>query len=389
MSVNIPVVMVSSTFFDLRQIRADLAQFIAAELGYSPLLSEFSSFPIDPDVNTVENCRRRVERDADILILVLGGRYGYTDPISGKSVTNLEYLEAKAKGIPIYSFVEKSVLTALPIWERNPTADFSDIVADNRVFEFVRRVRVEDRVWMHEFELATDITTALRIQFAHLMREGLRLSIQLRAPLKTVPRGLRGKALRLALERPPTWEVRLFAQVLADGIEENAELRREHKLGISLGMEPHVAHDDMLNWYQARLDELKRTIIGITAVAQDSLQVALGPNGHPGDAEGLVFCARKLSEIYRNTLEWSQRLRRTYLPSCFRPVAIELSECSNDIIEKIENLGPLLVRSVDQALATPNAGIIQKVDLVLKLDISNQERLQAAYRQAEQDCFGR
>ena len=73
-----PTVMVSSTFYDLKQIvGADLAlAFISDELGYSALLSELPSFPVDPDLDTIENCRRRVERNADILVLVVGGRYG-------------------------------------------------------------------------------------------------------------------------------------------------------------------------------------------------------------------------------------------------------------------------------------------------------------------------
>ena len=71
-----PKVMVSSTFYDLRQIRADLARFIGDELGYIALLSGLPSFPVNPDLDTVANCRARVEQDADIFILVIGGRYG-------------------------------------------------------------------------------------------------------------------------------------------------------------------------------------------------------------------------------------------------------------------------------------------------------------------------
>jgi hypothetical protein len=43
-------------------------------LYYRPLLAEHPSFPIDPDAITIENCRRRVEQDADTLVLVIGGR---------------------------------------------------------------------------------------------------------------------------------------------------------------------------------------------------------------------------------------------------------------------------------------------------------------------------
>jgi len=74
--MSAPCVMVSSTFYDLRQVRTDLENFLSRDLGYHPLLSEFASFPVDPDKTTVENCRRRVEKNADILVLVIGGRYG-------------------------------------------------------------------------------------------------------------------------------------------------------------------------------------------------------------------------------------------------------------------------------------------------------------------------
>jgi len=73
-SVSAPCVMVSSTFYDLRQIRADLEEFLAKDLGYHPLLSEFPSFPVDPDKTTIENCRRRVQQNADVVVLVIGGR---------------------------------------------------------------------------------------------------------------------------------------------------------------------------------------------------------------------------------------------------------------------------------------------------------------------------
>ena len=119
-SFNGPCVMISSTYYDLRQVRADLEQFLTRDLGYQALLSEFPSFPVDPDKTTIENCRARVEQNADILVLVIGGRYGSVDAPSDKSVTNLEYLAARAKGIPIYAFVEKRTLGALTLWEANP-----------------------------------------------------------------------------------------------------------------------------------------------------------------------------------------------------------------------------------------------------------------------------
>src|SRR5260370_41029959 len=103
---QVPTIFLSSTCYDLQQVRADIVQFVNEELGYRCLASEFDSFPTEPDVDTIENCKRRVEQDADALILVIDGRYGYAPPAVGKSVTNQEYLAARAKGIPIFAFVK-------------------------------------------------------------------------------------------------------------------------------------------------------------------------------------------------------------------------------------------------------------------------------------------
>lgn len=55
-----PAVFVSSTFYDLKQIRADLKQFLTT-LGLNPVISEYDSFPIDPGIPAVENCLKVVD----------------------------------------------------------------------------------------------------------------------------------------------------------------------------------------------------------------------------------------------------------------------------------------------------------------------------------------
>lgn len=73
------------------------------------------SFPIDPDKDTIHNCLRVVEERANILVWIVGGRYGYVTNHENKSITNLEYLRAKTKGIPIFIFVDQSIINMLPI----------------------------------------------------------------------------------------------------------------------------------------------------------------------------------------------------------------------------------------------------------------------------------
>lgn len=386
MSGHLPAVMVSSTFFDLRQIRADLAQFIEKEMGYRGLLSEFASFPIDPDADTVENCCRRVEQDADIMVLVIGGRYGFVDQASSKSVTNLEYLRARAKGIPIYAFVEKSVLTLLPVWERNPTVDLSHAVTDVRLFEFIRQVRSIDRVWTHEFEYAQEIVSTLRRQFAYLMREGL----QNRMRFSNQPelRNLHGKSLRIALEKPEAWEYRLFAQALIDEMEAVADLRLEYKLGFAVGFGDQVGKEEAPNWVLARLKELEMSSHALSSLLNVTLQEALGPPGVPGNLEAIVFVARKIGAVYRHALEWSHRVRRANVHECFRSVARELSLFTDSLIQNIENFGPDLLRSLEEELLAGSDGTARVLEFTLKIDLSNLDQFEKALDQATKDCFG-
>lgn len=72
-----PSIFVSSTCYDLKQIRQDIREFIEEDLGYEAILSEYNSFPIDPDRDTINNCLRVVEQRADIMVLIIGNRYGY------------------------------------------------------------------------------------------------------------------------------------------------------------------------------------------------------------------------------------------------------------------------------------------------------------------------
>jgi hypothetical protein len=147
---------------------------VEEELGYQALISESISFPIETDANAIENCRRRVEQDVDILVLIIGRRYGSVESHSGRSITNIEYGAARAKGIPIYVFVDRSVLTLFEAWrvaKPETRVALGETVDDDRLFTFLEKVRSVS--WTNGFEYANDITDAFRIQLAYLMMRGL------------------------------------------------------------------------------------------------------------------------------------------------------------------------------------------------------------------------
>lgn len=300
--------------------REDLRRFLGDELGYRPLLSEHPSFPINPDANTIDNCRERVERDADILVLVIGGRYGTIDDQTPQSVTNLEYLTARHKGIPIYAFVEQGIVPLLSIWKLNLTADFSSHVDTPKLFDFLEQVRTIDKVWMQDFKHARDIIDALRIQFAYQQRYGLLLQRAVRqAGDQYWLKDLRGETLRIVMEKPDGWEYRLFAHALIDAVNKHHYLRRRHETGIPLGLGEDV--DDSLTWFRARFSDALRMAAALSALVNKTLQEALGPPGVAADAEKIIFVADTMGDIYADALRWYARIHAANIDERFQPLS--------------------------------------------------------------------
>src|SRR4051812_29987225 len=103
-----PRVFISSTYYDLKYIRASLELFIES-LGFDPVLSEKGDIAYTSDRPLDESCYREVE-GSDIFILIVGGRYGSEISSGSKkpktffvryeSITRKEYDSAAEKDVP-------------------------------------------------------------------------------------------------------------------------------------------------------------------------------------------------------------------------------------------------------------------------------------------------
>ena len=115
-----PRVFVSSTYYDLKHIRASLEAFISS-LGYESVLFESGDIAFQHEKALDLSCYEAVE-SSHIFVLIIGGRYGsaasgQTRPTAKpdemydfyNSITVEEYRKARQKDIPIYIFLEKSV----------------------------------------------------------------------------------------------------------------------------------------------------------------------------------------------------------------------------------------------------------------------------------------
>lgn len=330
-----PSVFVSSTCYDLNQIRIDLKDFFT-EMGLEPILSESSSFPVTPNVSPVDNCLKAVKERADIFVMIIGARYG-TQTETGKSVTNLEYLEAKSRGLPIYIFVESRILNIFPVWKENKTGNYGSVIDTPKLFEFIELLYGSRDHWIYEFKEVKDVIERLRKQFAILFTEGLLVRERLKE-LNIPPAlsELSGKPLRLLLERPTGWEFFLFTSVLRDGMNSFQDLKWDLKYGLKIQKVNELDIQSAMSWIGQKLGDLMRLTDIWRKIMNSILHDAFREPGIAGDPEQIVYAARRLSGVYKSLLEWTIEFNSAQAPEIYAAVLALLSQATEGVIEKIE-----------------------------------------------------
>jgi hypothetical protein len=104
-----PRVFISSTFYDLRQVREDLERMIR-ELGYESVRHEVGAVPYGKEDRPEEYAYREIEL-CDIVVSIIGGRFGtQSDQEPHYSISQNELRRALERGIQVFIFIEKNVL---------------------------------------------------------------------------------------------------------------------------------------------------------------------------------------------------------------------------------------------------------------------------------------
>ena len=120
----IPKVFVSSTCFDLGEVRDQLKKFIES-FGFDAVLSEYGDVFYHPDLHTHDACIQEVSH-CQLFILIIGGRFGGEyEADKSKSITNAEYIAAKESKIPIFTYIKKDVLSSQFLYKQNKDQEFA------------------------------------------------------------------------------------------------------------------------------------------------------------------------------------------------------------------------------------------------------------------------
>ncbi|MCP4370285.1 MAG: DUF4062 domain-containing protein [Deltaproteobacteria bacterium] len=168
-----PRVFISSTFHDLRHIREDLERFIR-ELGYDPIRHETSGVPYSAKSPLEESAYQEVA-NSDIIICIIGGRYGKDSVTRKGSITQNELKEAIERRVQIYVFVEQNVLIEYGTYQVNKGEKVKYRYVDNeKIFEFIAFLyALPQNNPITAFQTSADISLNLRAQWAGLFQRFL------------------------------------------------------------------------------------------------------------------------------------------------------------------------------------------------------------------------
>lgn len=169
-----PRVFISSTFYDLRQVRADLDFFIE-QMGYEPVRNEEGDIPYGKEEALEEYCYKEI-KNIDILVCIIGGRFGSESKQNTKSsITQMELKAALSEGKQVYSFIDANVLSEYETFLINKESETKyRYVDDKRIYEFIEEMKsLNSNNIIKGFETASDIVKFLREQMAGLFQRFL------------------------------------------------------------------------------------------------------------------------------------------------------------------------------------------------------------------------
>lgn len=369
-----PVVFVSSTCYDLSQVREDLKDFISDDYGFEPMLSEFDSFPIDPCIGTFENCLSNVDNYADIFVLVVGNRYGYVTE-SGKSITNLEYLHAKAKGIPIFVFVSKQMYNTLPLWRANKNGDFSSVVDNIKIFEFVSDIYDEAHQWIYTFDNVRDIKKTLKNQFSLIFSDGLKLQKSLKeAKLGSLTGEIPSDALRVLVEEPYAWEHKFLAYVLKNEFEKLKVNKWDLEYSIFDGETLSFTAEELIEDISRKFHEALKITDMLSTLLNTTLQDAIAAPGVPSDLELMVYTSKRLVYLYRRLVSWSLYFKSLQVDDVFSKLLDLLYDMPKTALSEIEDFVDTFYKEVT-SLPDVDDGAERTIKITCSLSTSNTEEI--------------
>jgi len=133
-------IFISSTFCDLGQERKDLDGFIRG-LGHDPVRHENGSITYGSEQELEQYCYKAIN-ECEILISIIGGRFGTTSYDEKYSISQMELKVARQNNKLVYIFIKSDVHTEYNTYLKNKNNAWNySTVDDERIFSFIEEIQ--------------------------------------------------------------------------------------------------------------------------------------------------------------------------------------------------------------------------------------------------------
>lgn len=164
-----PRVFISSTYFDFKTIREDLDRFVDT-MGYEPIRHEQGHIAYGREEKPEEYAYREIEY-CDILVSVIGGRFGSNASESQYSITQQELRKAYEMGKQVYIFVDRVVHHEFDFYKLNKDNPSTVYSVDKRIHAFLEEIYALPRGNpIFPFGTGGEIISMLREQWSGLFQ---------------------------------------------------------------------------------------------------------------------------------------------------------------------------------------------------------------------------
>jgi hypothetical protein len=237
----------------------------------------------------------------------------------------------------------KPVLTLMPVWEKNPTADFTPQVDYPEVFSFVKRIQAEQK-WTFSFEKASEISTILESQLSVFLKYLLDLKKEGKLkPLKEFV-GESERAQQLALEQPKYWEFLLTEELFRTKLRKVRRKYNEFQRGLLYKPSRRMPGREYLSWSQAKFADIVALIHVIKTAFTEDVIASWGPPGVPCDPIDVQHAVDKIITACEEMLEWELDLKAVCPPEAFNRVKELMSGYTFMYFEEVERIPDELIK---------------------------------------------
>lgn len=176
---------------------------------------------------------------------------------------------------------------------------------------------------------------------------------------------------RLVDEQPDFWEHILYGAIVRRGIAALAEKRRDHDLGLAAPSGRYVLDGDAFTVVRQAMNDIQAIGGRFNKVlAPEVTDAAFGAPGQPGDPDRISHAARRLTDVYRDLLDWAAGLRGISTPeSEAREVFEALARYADQPLQALEAMSVKYVAALDGFLVSDDPDLKLRLTLTVTWEI--------------------